>query len=66
VKGYYQARAALSSGNLLMLPSPKKDGWDPEPVRTTLTEKILSQPGIEPDTFRRVTLSLVTAVTELP
>lgn len=66
MKGHYQARATLSPGKLLMLPSPKKDGWDPEPVWTPLAEKILSQPGIEPQIFIRVTRSLVTTMTELP
>ena len=66
VKGHYQAWAALSPGKLLMLPWPKKDGWDPEPVWTPLAEKILSQPGIETQIFRRVTRSLLTTMTELP
>jgi hypothetical protein len=62
VKGHYQARAALSQGKLLMLPSPKKDGWGPEPVWIPLAEKSLSQPGIEPQIFRRVTRCLVTTM----
>ena len=66
MKGHYQATAALSPGKLLMSPSPKEDGWDPEPVWTPLAEKILSQPGIEPQIFKRVTRSLVTTMTELP
>ena len=66
MKGHYQARAALSQGKLLMLPWPKKDGWDPELVWTPLAEKILSQPGIELKILRRVTCSLVITMTELP